>query len=241
MTSTPITRLVPVLALALTLPVVGITQVHADTTSASGTTLSAVNNGNCTATPGQFDGTITVTNGGGQDTQNLAITVSLIDLSPTFTGTNPVETQTVDVSAHPVIAAGTSWTYSYSMPIPSMLIGDDFKVSADITITNHSGHLGTAFGPSPDSNSMHCSAPTASVLSHTSVTRVGSSMTLRWTLALRQGVIGFNVYAGHHKLNSRLIALHTGAGYRFHTHTVLGPYVLHVLFADGRQTLDTLG
>ncbi|MGE5328961.1 MAG: hypothetical protein ACM3KR_05590 [Deltaproteobacteria bacterium] len=55
------------------------------------------------------------------------------------------------MGVHPVLAAGETFCYSYKIDIPSANIhaGGTYKVTANVTITNHSGHLGELFGPSP--------------------------------------------------------------------------------------------
>jgi hypothetical protein len=93
------------------------------------------------------DGQICVTNGGAYATQDLAITVDLKD------GLNPpndvIATYTVSVSGHPVIASGETWCYDYHADIPPGNIhtpadpvppGHSYKVTANVTITNHSGY-----------------------------------------------------------------------------------------------------
>lgn len=92
-----------------------------------------------------IDGTICVTNGGSVDTQGLVINAVLSNAN----GSIIYNTASVDVSSNPVIAAGATTCYDYSVTIPLADItgGATYKVTADTTITNHSGHLGTPFGP----------------------------------------------------------------------------------------------
>jgi len=100
------------------------------------------------------DGQVCVTNGGAVDTENLAIAAVLQD------GYGPpndfLTSAAVDVSGYPVIPAGGSHCYAYHVNIPitggafpQPHAGGTYKVTADVTITNHSGHLGEPFGPSP--------------------------------------------------------------------------------------------
>jgi hypothetical protein len=51
----------------------------------------------------------------------------------------------VDVSAKPVLGAGEQHCYPYEIPLPPT--PGEYRNTAFVTITNHSGHLGVAFGP----------------------------------------------------------------------------------------------
>ncbi|TVT47512.1 hypothetical protein FNH05_19000 [Amycolatopsis rhizosphaerae] len=90
-------------------------------------------------------GAVCITNGGAVATENLASTLTVTQ--PPMT--TPIATQPLDVSGHPVLAAGETHCYQYrvNVPIPPDA-GHAYKVTADTTITNHSGHLGVPFGPS---------------------------------------------------------------------------------------------
>lgn len=57
--------------------------------------------------------------------------------------------QPVDVSSNPVLSPGETGTYNYTVAIVSPIVGDVYKVYANITITNHSGPGDTTrtFGP----------------------------------------------------------------------------------------------
>jgi hypothetical protein len=94
------------------------------------------------------DGQICVTNGGDVATEGLQITDKL------YNGVPPpnslVNSISVDVSAHPVLAAGETYCYNYRVDIPSDKIhaGGTYKDTASVTITNHSGSIGTPKGPS---------------------------------------------------------------------------------------------
>jgi hypothetical protein len=100
------------------------------------------------------DGQICVTNGGAEATQNLTIRVVLKD------GLNPpndsITGNTVDVSGNPVLDPGETGCYDYHVDIPSNAIHPppgphSYKVTAVVTITNHSGHIpGDQACPGPD-------------------------------------------------------------------------------------------
>ena len=90
-------------------------------------------------------GQVCVTNGGAEGTQDLAITANVS--APPDSST--LYSSVVDVSSAPVIAAGATSCYHYTVPIGSPVVDKTYKVTADVTISNHSGHLGTPFGPSP--------------------------------------------------------------------------------------------
>lgn len=92
-----------------------------------------------------IDGTVCITNGGSVPTEGLAST--LILQSPTGTD---LLTQALDVSPNPVLATGQTYCYPYriNFPLANFVANQSFKVTADTTILNHSGHIGEPFGPS---------------------------------------------------------------------------------------------
>lgn len=105
-----------------------------------------------------IDGQVCVTNAGALATQNLAIVANLT-MPPSST---IIASATVDVSQHPVLAPGETFCYNYRVDIPtgSIVPGGTYKVTANITITNHSGHIGTPFGPSPSATIILPTSPT---------------------------------------------------------------------------------
>ena len=62
-----------------------------------------------------------------------------------------LSTVSVDVSARPVLLAGHSFCYPYTMRIPPAAIaaGASYTDTAHVAITNEVGHIGTLAGPSP--------------------------------------------------------------------------------------------
>jgi len=107
-----------------------------------------------------INGTVSVTNGGDVATENLAITIELRDGFPP--PKDLIATTTVDVSSNPVLDPGEIGTYSYTIIIPSDYVhaGGTYKITANVTITNHSGHLGEPFGPSPSDTTTLPISPT---------------------------------------------------------------------------------
>ncbi|MEM2878794.1 MAG: SdrD B-like domain-containing protein [Candidatus Hadarchaeales archaeon] len=100
------------------------------------------------------EGTVCVTNGGDRATEGLQIKVVLKN------GYEPpndyLAEADVDVSSNPVLDPGETGCYPYRINInitggayPQPHAGGTYKVTANVTITNHSGHLGEPFGPSP--------------------------------------------------------------------------------------------
>lgn len=60
-----------------------------------------------------------------------------------------------------------------------------------------------------------------------------------WRMATQRGVVGFDVYAGAHRLNMRTIAVHDGPIYRYTSHQAAAaygsrPFTLRVLLSSGR-------
>jgi hypothetical protein len=94
-------------------------------------------------------GQICVTNGGAQATENLQIVDELRDGVPP--PHDLIATINIDVSSNPVLDPGETACYSYRIDIPpgNIHAGGVYKNTANVTITNHSGHLGEPFGPSP--------------------------------------------------------------------------------------------
>ena len=86
------------------------------------------------------------------------------------------------------------------------------------------------------------SSPTVSRVTRALVSRHGSQLTFRWSLTNRSGIAGFNVDARSHQLNGHLIPVHAAHSYRFTArYHGAGPFVLHVVHADGRQETVKLG
>jgi drug/metabolite transporter superfamily protein YnfA len=111
------------------------------------------------------DGQVCVTNGGAVATENLEITAVLQD------GYGPpndfLTSALVDLSSNPVLDPGETGCYDYRVDIPitggafpQPHAGGTYKVTANVTITNHSGHLGELFGPSPSATTVFPSSPT---------------------------------------------------------------------------------
>jgi hypothetical protein len=101
-------------------------------------------------------GTITITNSGAVATSGLTIT----DVVQWRDGTmNDWAQETTFPVATGPLAAGETRNYPYDVVITSR---DDatYRNTANITITNHSGNLGTPFGPSPKSSVSWFAAPT---------------------------------------------------------------------------------
>lgn len=96
-----------------------------------------------------IEGNVTVHNGGGVSTENLSVILELRDGVPPpddLLGIYPL-----DISANPVLDPGETGTYPYRIYLTPAQVhaGGNYKVTANVTITNHSGRLGTPFGPGP--------------------------------------------------------------------------------------------
>jgi hypothetical protein len=101
-------------------------------------------------------GTITITNSGAVATTGLVIN----DVVQWRDGTmNDWAQETTFNVATTQLAAGETRNYPYDVVVTSR---DDatYRNAANITITNHSGNLGKAFGPSPKSSVSWFAAPT---------------------------------------------------------------------------------
>lgn len=113
-----------------------------------------------TATRGQgttaatISGQVCVTNGGAVATENLAITANVFQPA-----NGPLlESSLVDVSARPVLGPSEVQCYGYTVPLGSNAASGTYKVTADVTITNHSGS--NSNGPSPSATTTMSSIPT---------------------------------------------------------------------------------
>ncbi len=107
-------------------------------------------------------GNVRVVNGGGADTQGLTIKVVVL-AQARWGGFKVVKSQAVDVSSRPAIASHTQASYGYAINFPPVPGARAYKATAYVTITNHSGHLGRAFGPSPSNGFKPPKNPTGNV------------------------------------------------------------------------------
>ncbi len=105
-----------------------------------------------------LDGQICVVNTGVAATNDLQIVDSLT-MPPSQT---VIASVNVDVSSNPVLNPGEHGCYNYHIDIPSDDInaGDTYKNTADVTITNHSGHSGEQFGPQASASVILPASPT---------------------------------------------------------------------------------
>jgi hypothetical protein len=79
-------------------------------------------------------------------------------------------------------------------------------------------------------------SPTAAYVSGLNVVRRGTRVVVHWRLVETQGVLGFNLYAGRHRINRRLVLLHRSRMYVVsYTWTGHGPYRLGVVLRNGRE------
>jgi hypothetical protein len=136
-------------------------------------------------------GKVCVTNGGAVATQNLNISFGL-ERNPGggfITIPTSAFIHEVNLSAKPVLAPGESFCYDYRITItdPNQVVpGNTYRVTANVTITNHSGHLGTPFGPSPRATTILPSQvidvhSTISVTDDFNTTMTGITGSTSWT------------------------------------------------------------
>lgn len=93
------------------------------------------------------NGVVTVTNGGAVATENLQVTVVV----QYKTGSGQFQNLTSSVTALPIssqLQAGQTGTYQYRIEY-TPIAGAQYRLAIFVTITNHSGHLATEFGPHP--------------------------------------------------------------------------------------------
>ena len=105
------------------------------------------------------EGNVTVTNGGDSTTENLKIVVQV----EYQTGAGPFQPLPGAVQTIiPVkqLEPGETGIYEYSIEFTPIPGAKGYRVSAKVTITNHSGHLGEEFGPEPKSGFSLPGSPT---------------------------------------------------------------------------------
>jgi hypothetical protein len=126
-------------------------------------------------------GEICVTNGGDRATQELQI-VDVVQYKPGSGQFQELTRETVDTNDNPVLDRGESHCYPYDVEFVPVL-GAIYRNEARVTITNHSGWLGTPFGPAPKAGFSLPSTPTdvrdeTATLSDALTCPVGFSCTL---------------------------------------------------------------
>lgn len=110
-------------------------------------------------------GEVCVTNGGAVATENLSIVANLYNGYPP--PNDFIASANVDISSNPVLDPGETGCYDYIVNIPIIdgtypqpHAGGTYKITANVTITNHSGSLGTPKGPAPSDTTTFLSNPT---------------------------------------------------------------------------------
>ncbi|MDQ2741923.1 MAG: hypothetical protein M3Z66_06450, partial [Chloroflexota bacterium] len=76
--------------------------------------------------------------------------------------------------------------------------------------------------------------PTAVRIGRVLIQHRGAILRLSWRLSRVSGVVGFDLYAGRHRLNARLIPVHRSPVYRYQIPwRGTGPYRVLVLLTSG--------
>lgn len=131
---------------------------------------------------------------------------------------------------------GTTWKVTGPISLDTPTAGCATLTVTGSSMPNLSQLSGTRFAAGTSS------APTMARVLAAHATRHAGVLTLSWRTTRTGGIVGFNLYAGNHRLNAHLIAVHRAATYTFHTHwNGHGPYTLHVLEASGRAVTMNLG
>lgn len=102
-------------------------------------------------------GTVTVTNSGGQTTQNLQIVITVQYKTGSVQFQDLTTASTVLSPAQ--LAPSETATYPFEIQF-TPIQGAIYRVTAEVTITNHSGHIGVAFGPEPKTDFALPATPT---------------------------------------------------------------------------------
>ena len=80
-------------------------------------------------------------------------------------------------------------------------------------------------------------SPTYAPVTHFRAIHRGPKLVFTWRMANHSGVVGFNLYAGAHKLNARIVPVHTSPRYTVRTpwrHGKRG-YTLQIVLRNGRH------
>lgn len=90
-------------------------------------------------------GEVCVTNGGSVATEGLQI-LDVIQTKSGGSNYQDLKSQAIPVAQKAVLVAGESYCYPYEITFTGTP-GSQYRNTARVTITNHSGHLGSPFGP----------------------------------------------------------------------------------------------
>lgn len=101
-----------------------------------------------------FSGQVCINNGGAVATEGLTFTVS-VTVPPS---TTVLASTTVTPATQ--LASGATQCYPFQIDYAGITGGVNYKFTADVTITNHSGSLGVPKGPSPSTDYKAPSSPT---------------------------------------------------------------------------------
>jgi hypothetical protein len=94
-------------------------------------------------------GDICVSNVGERTTQGLAIVDQVQFKVPSHDGFQDLEGASVEIAVLTELDPGEDECYSYEIEFASVEEAKAYRNVARVTITNHSGHIGEAFGPAP--------------------------------------------------------------------------------------------
>ena len=138
---------------------------------------------------------------------------------------------------------GPSQTMALAQGSAALLAGDDTVCAAAPVNAVDQRLMSRPFGAHCDLGAFEgvAGAPTAARVARLTASRHGSSVTFRWRLAVSTDVRGFDLYAGVHHLNRRLIPVHRSASYSYAAHWAgTGSYSLHVVLTDGTEIVFPL-
>ncbi len=187
----------------------------------------------CFSSSAQLTGTLTF------NAEGNAKAVFIIQIGSTLT--------TASTSAVQVINGGSVcnvfWQVGSSATLgTSTVFGGNILALTSITLNTSTSVFGRVLAQhgavTLDTNLVNnvCGGPTVSRVSRAAVHRTSRMVTVHWTMATQVGVIGFNVYAGTHRLNSNLIRVHQSRSYRFQASRIgRGHVFIHILLSNGHQ------
>ena len=118
-----------------------------------------------------------------------------------------------------------------------------FQLIATPVVGSITGVQLTAFthGRGAWRTTVSAATPTAARAARFAVRRIAGALHFQWRMVSSQGVAGFNLFAGPHRLNPAMIAVHHALTYRYTAHGRVqrvprmgyGPYTLHVYLDHG--------
>jgi len=150
--------------------------------------------------------------------------------APTFSGSAASEAA-IDELGQPGTANFTENGYNNQGPSASSLANP-----SDITFDLPGNGYLVDFGNNRLNQYTVLGSPTAARVARFAAIRDGAAVNFRWRLTGTRGILGFDLYAGHRRLNPHLIRATNRREYHYRVPGLRrGPFTLRLILANGRQ------